>query len=191
MLMKEKTMLRCIISSWARGMEKSASKGPTFLAYKFDHKYTDANLKFQSLKGLDKVKAEYLREVSARANAAFYLASMERTVEGSCEGDYSGYSRWGRRSTQDMHTIEDVVEKSLELKRMIDLDESVLAREIPIAESDIVQSDLFDRDPDQEDFEGYTGNAGASATHFYHDTVRTALASSETMSINEHALTLT
>lgn len=179
MLSREKRMLKGIICSWSRSVEEPASKAPNFLAYKFDHEYTDASLKFQSLKGLDKVKADYLREVCAGANACFYLASMERKVVGSCEEDYSGYSRWERHRAQEVHTLEEIVEQSTELKRMIDLDGSVLAREISINEADIAQEDPFDRDPDKEDFEGYTGNEGASATQFYHDTVRIALASSE------------
>lgn len=172
-------MLKTIVSSWANSVEEPSSKAPKFLAYKLDHEYTEASLKYQSLKGLDKVKAEYFREVCAGANFCFYLASMERTVVGSCEEDYSGYSRWERNRTQGLHALEEVVEESTELKRMIDLDGSVLAREIPIDEADIVQQDPFDRSPDTEDFEGYTGNEGASATHFYHDTVRFILASSE------------
>ena len=172
-------MLQHIISSWARSVEQPLSKAPHFLAYKLDHEYTDASLKFQSLKGLDKIKAEYLRKVCAEANACFYLASMERTVVGSCEEEYSGYGRWERFRTQKMHTLEEIVEESTELKRMIDLNGSVLAKELPIDEANIVQEGLFDRDPDKEDFEGYTGNEGASATHFYHDTVRITLASSE------------
>lgn len=183
-------MLKGIISSWSRSVEAPASKAPNFLAYKLDHEYTDASLKFQSLKGLDKVKAEYLRKVCAGANACFYLASMERKVVGSCEEDYSGYSRWERHRTQEMHTFEEIVEQSTELKRMIDLDGAVLAREISIDDADIVQEDPFGRDPDKEDFEGYTGNEGASATHFYHDTVRIALAGSEryysTSALNIH-----
>lgn len=55
---------------------------------------------------------------------------------------------------------------------MIDLDDSLIARDISIEEEDIVQEEPFSRDPDKEDFEGYTGNVGALATHFYHDTVR-------------------
>lgn len=179
MLSREKRMLQHIIPFWARSIEEPLSKAPDFLAYKLDHEYTDASLKFQSLKGLDKVRAEYLREVCAWANVCFYLASMERTVVGSCEEEYSGYGRWERYRTQEIHTLEEVVEESTELKRMIDLDGSVLAREVSIDEADIVQENPFDRNPDNEDFEGYTGNEGASATQFYHDTVRISLASSK------------
>ena len=179
MFSREKRILTGIISSWARNVEDPAVEAPSFLAYKLDHEYTDASLKFRSLKGLDKAKAEYLREVCAAANACFFLASMERTEMGSCEGNYSGYGRRERHRTQKIHTLEDIIERSTELKRMIDLDGSVLAREISINEADIVQEDPFGRDPDKEDFQGYTGNEGSSATHFYHDTVRIAPASSE------------
>lgn len=171
MLSREKRMLKGIISSWARGVEEPATKAPNFLAYKLDHNYTDASLKFQSLKGLDKVKGEYLREVCAGANAFFYLASMERTVMGSCEDGY---------------ILEDTVQKSTELKRMIDTNGSVLAREMSIDEADIVQEDPFNRNPDKKDFEGYTGNEGASATHFYHDTV--SIAWRRTLLLDQHTL---
>lgn len=177
-LSREKNILKAIISSWARSHEEPASTAPDFLAYKFDHKYTDASLKFQSLKALDKVKADYLREACAAANACFYLASMERTEMGSCEGGYDGYSGRERHRTQGMHTLEDIIERSTELKRMIDVDGSVIAKDISINEADIVQQDPYGRDPDKENFGGYTGNEGASATHFYHDTVRIALAGS-------------
>ena len=70
------------------------------------------------------------------------------------------------------HTLEEVLQESIQLKRMIDLDGSLIARDISIEVENIVHEEPFARDPDKEDFEGYTGNAGASATHFYHDTVR-------------------
>lgn len=62
-----------------------------------------------------------------------------------------------------MHTLDEIAEQSTQLKRMIDMDGSVLAKEISIDEEDIVQEDPFERDPDTEDFEGYTGNEVASA----------------------------
>ena len=169
-------MLKGIISSWATGVEKEVPEAPKFLAYKLDHEYTDASLTFHTLKGLDKVKAQYLRDVCAEARTGFYLASMQRTVEGSCD-DYGSYTRHQGYQSKGMHTIEDVTDKQTELKRMIDLEGSVLAQEIYVDEADIVQSNPYQRSPDKEEFEGYTGNAGASATHIYHDTVSISLKS--------------
>ena len=169
-------MLKGIISSWATCVENDAPEAPTFLAYKLDHEYTDASLKFQTLKGLDKVKAQYLQEVCAEAKTGFYLASMQRTVEGSCD-DYGTYTRQQRNPSKGIHAIEYVTDKKTELKRMIDLEGSVLGQEIYVDEADIVQSNPYKRSPDKEEFEGYTGNEGASAIHFYHDTVSIALKS--------------
>ena len=107
---------------------------------------------------------------------------MERMDSGPCEDDgmesgYGyGYDPYEEDAGEEIdgatHAIEEVLQESIELKRMIDLDGSLIARDISIEEDDIVQEEPFARDPDEEDFEDYTGNAGASATHFYHDTVR-------------------
>ena len=166
-------MLKGIISSWARSVEREAPDAPKFLAYKLDHEYTDASLKFHTLKGLDNVKAQYLQEVCAEAKTGFYLASMQRTVEGSCD-DYGGYTHQQGYQSKGMHAIDYVTDKQTELKRMIDLEGSVLAREVYINEADIVQGNPYKRSPDKEQFNGYTGNEGALVTHFYHDTVRIA-----------------
>lgn len=42
-----------------------------------------------------------------------------------------------------------------------------LASGVPINPKNIVQDNPFERAPDREDYEGFTGNEGASATHFY------------------------
>lgn len=184
-LAREKKELSSMLGSWARGVKKEKSKAPMFLIYQFDYEYTDVSLRFESLKGLDKVKAEYLREICSKVGVGFYLASMERTEYGPCDEDYHKH-RYGYddsdseedeeedRTSGATHTLEEVLQESIQLKRMIDLDGSLIARDISIQEEDIVQEDPFSRDPDKEDFEGYTGNAGASATHFYHDIVRGA-----------------
>ena len=174
MLLREKRMLKGIISSWATGVEREAPGAPSFLAYKLDHEYTDESLSFQTLKGLDKVKAQYLQEVCAEARTGFYLASMHRTVEGSCD-DYGSYTCQQGNQSKRIHAIDYVTDKQTELKRMIDLEGSLLAQDIYVDEADIVQSNPFKRSPDKENFQGYTGNEGASATHFYHDTVSITL----------------
>ncbi|KAG7004618.1 hypothetical protein G7Y79_00024g055680 [Physcia stellaris] len=134
-------------------------------------KYTDASLSLQALKGEDRVKAEYLRETCAEAGVCFYLASMEHTKYGSVENNFYDDDSDEDHSAHH-HTLEDVIEEELSLKRVVDLHGHLLARNVAINEEDIVEEDPFDgRDPDHEDYEGYTGNAGASATHWYHDTV--------------------
>ena len=86
MLSREKRMLKSIISSWTDSVKEPSSKAPNFLAYKLDHEYTDASLKNQSLKGLDKVEAEHFQEICAEANVCFYLATSQvrGTIIGGC-----------------------------------------------------------------------------------------------------------
>lgn len=42
---------------------------------------------------------------------------------------------------------------------------------LSFSETMIIQDDAFKGDPDDEDYEGFTGNEGAHATHFYRPTV--------------------
>ncbi|CAO1599663.1 hypothetical protein XANCAGTX0491_003378 [Xanthoria calcicola] len=172
-----------ILRHWNKSREKAQrypTDEPEALVYKLDHKYTDANLKFRALKGLDKVKAEYLRETCADAGICFYLASMELRKEGSTEED--SFARRGYYNDTDdsdtddykrggNHALEDILEGKLALKRIIDLDGNVLAQDLSLDEDIIVQDDVFERDPDDEAYEGWTGNAGATATHWFRDTV--------------------
>jgi hypothetical protein len=79
------------------------------------------------------------------------------------EGDYGGGG---------FHAIEAEMDRSLKLTRIVDLDGNEVGKDYDVEEENIVQEEPFEeRDPDKEDYEGYTGNAGAFATHWYRDTV--------------------
>lgn len=54
---------------------------------------------------------------------------------------------------------------------MVALDGILLAKNVALAEDNFIQ-EVLDRDPDKEDYEGYMGNSGPDATHFYQDSVR-------------------
>ena len=54
---------------------------------------------------------------------------------------------------------------------MLALDGTTLAKTKGVRVDDFVQEKVFDRDPDKEDYQGYMGNWGPEATHFYHDSV--------------------
>ena len=152
-------MISRVLGGWIRGMTETGAGLPKFLLFQFEHEYTDEHLRFDSLKGLDKVKADYLRETCHQNNIGLYLSSMKKSVEGECQGD------------EEDHVIEEVIEEKIELERMIDLDGNVLAQEIVVDEDDIVAEDPFERSCDHEDYEDYTGNAGPSTTQYFNDTV--------------------
>ncbi|KAL8811889.1 MAG: hypothetical protein Q9200_001444 [Gallowayella weberi] len=177
----QKQKLSNVLCGWHRAASIEGMEVPEALVYKLDHQYTDAHLKLQALKGLDRVKAEYLRETCENADICFYLASMEFRKEGSAEDDSYG-GRYKRRYYDDfdsdesassgIHTLEDILEEEITLKRITDLDGNILAMDLELYDEDlIVQEGAFEREPDHEDYEGYTGSAGATATHWLHDSV--------------------
>ena len=159
--------MRKTLAAWHRGIRKGNKKAPKFLVYQLDHEYTEASFSLDSLKGLDKARADFLKEVCAQTSVGFYLASSEKMESGGCEdGGYGGYD-----GQIGFHPIEEVVESTLELKRMVDLDGTLLAESLGLAEDDFIQEDAFEGDPDRENYEGYMGNWGPDATHFYNDSV--------------------
>ncbi|KAJ9637150.1 hypothetical protein H2199_007436 [Coniosporium tulheliwenetii] len=169
---------------------------PNELIYLLDHQYTEESLNFSALKGKDLVKAQLLKDVCDQTDCCLYLASLERKVFGGVEDGYEddyygcgfGYyddeesededesedrseNRPTRGYSGDFHEIIDECDMSLKLKRIVDFDGNVVGTEFDADEDNIVQEHPFkDREPDEEDFEGYTGNEGASATHWYRDT---------------------
>ncbi|KAL8834797.1 MAG: hypothetical protein Q9170_003593 [Blastenia crenularia] len=161
--------LQATLRSWKRNIDQSDFPGA--LIYLLDHKYANADLRLQALKGLDRVRAEYLREVCAAASVCFYLACMEYSEYGGAEEDGYRCYRSGGVKSRKCHALEDVVVKRILLKQMVDLNGRVLGQDIKVNDDSIVQNEPFARDPDEEDYEGWTGNEGASATHWYRDTV--------------------
>jgi hypothetical protein len=141
---------------------------PNLLVYLLDHEYTQANLKLDNLKGDDHRRVNALARIAGRSGFHCYLGTIEKTVKGGVSGDDSDYNSW------EMHDIDDVTEERISVSQVFELDGTLYAEEVDIEEDDFVQAEPFeDRKPDDEDYEGWTGNEGAETTHFYRDTVGT------------------
>ena len=119
-------------------------------------------------------------ECCSQVDIGFYLASCEKTESGGCvdEGDrYNNYEDSEDEGSEEndgnteYRQLEHVNESSIELQRMVNPSGILLARNIELSEDDFVSIDPFDHDPDKEEYEGYMGNWGPDATHFYHDSV--------------------
>ncbi|KAK5705274.1 hypothetical protein LTR97_002392 [Elasticomyces elasticus] len=143
-----------------------------------------ASISLQTLKADDLAKAQALQHFATENQLVLYLASCEKEVSGDAEADdYEEYRgnkrrRWGwdeddyGARTTDYHEITNEMESSITLQRLVDVHGTELARDIVISEEDFLQDDPYeDRDPTAHEYEGYTGNAGATATHWYRDTV--------------------
>ena len=138
---------------------------PKLLCYALDHQYTDANLRLNHLKGRDALIAKSLCDASQKSDFTFLLANMELQVSGACEDD-DGYEY----GYEPSHSIIEEADRSLELKLVVRADGSKFARDLSVSEEDLVQENFYeDRSPDEEDYEGLTGNEGASATNWYRD----------------------
>jgi hypothetical protein len=164
--------------------------------YLLEHKYTQSNLSIESLKDADRLRAKELLSICDDYGFTLYLANLEREVMGQADendqshafsensdededeededdekdnsSQYSGYSA---DTGDSYHRIWDVCDESITLTRVVDVDGLEIFKDIPVEEEDIVQIRPLKRKPNKSEYEGYTGNEGASATHWYKDTV--------------------
>ena len=58
---KKKLELEKYLSTWKHALATAESGAPMILAYTTEHKYTDASLRFEHLKGRDRYRAQYLK----------------------------------------------------------------------------------------------------------------------------------
>lgn len=164
--------LHTILTKWNK-VNRSGSGEADRIIYQLEHKYTDASIRLQTLKGSDLLKAQRLFSVGNQMGYTLYLASVEKQVHGSAESGHRGYySRYHDEEDSDgeFHAIEDVLEDSLTLTRVVDPDGFVVVTDLAIEEEDILQAEPYeDRDLDEHEYEGWTGNARATSTHWYKD----------------------
>ncbi len=157
--------LRNTLTLWKDRMHDSTA--PKSLAYILGHQYTEASLSFDQLKGRDRSIVRSLMDACEKEGFCIYLANVHREVEGGCGG--YGDDEWDDYG--EFHKIEDVCSDETFLRKVIDRQGSVVAERLKIDDTQFVQHGVFKREPDDEDYSGYTGNEGVSATHFYNNTV--------------------
>lgn len=135
---------------------------PAFLIYLLEHKYTDASVSLDRLKGNDLTRVQSVAKMADETNCVCYLASVEKEVVSSVdEGrDYYG----GSIGSEDI--VEELNSTTM-LKRVLNLKGEVVLKNVPVEEEDFVQDDPFDGEPDDDEFSGFTGNEGADVTHWY------------------------
>lgn len=125
------------------------------LVYFLSHEYTEANLRFSNLKGLDRKRVAALRRAAAESDFSVFLCNVERSISGAVEDNaYDGYrSRWEQNDKDSYHVIEDVFEEELKLAQVVRPDDSVFLTDVGIELEDIVQDNPFeDREADDEDY---------------------------------------
>lgn len=112
------------------------------------------------LVGADQTILNQLVTAANRLDFALFLATFEHMRSGGCD-DYSGAD------------IQEEFSSESELQKMVDLEGNEVAKNVNVDNSHFVQHmDFVEEEPDKEDFEGHTGNAGAQKTLWYRRTVR-------------------
>ncbi len=169
-----------LLSDWSNNPD--AEK----LAVTLEHRYTQDGLTIDALKGVDRARAEVLFEAAERAGCIAHLALVTLWQSGSAEGGYDEYSyRYGRGrnyhwsddeddedyvETASQHEMGEVYDWSLTADHWSDREgKKVLLGEIHLDDDEIVAHEpLTESEPNREDFEGYTGNAGMTLERWYH-----------------------
>lgn len=158
--------LRRVLKSWMHNIQEEV-KVSHVLGYLLEHQYTAASLCVDGLKGHDRQVIANIRDICDQEGMCLYLANLDLRIEGGCDED-------DEDEEDDYHEIIEEVDRTVTLKRVVQLDGIDVAHDLDFDESLFVQNrPLTDQAPDrEEDYSGYTGNEGVSATHFYHRTVR-------------------
>jgi hypothetical protein len=175
------------LKAFCRKWENAGIGAQSMIGFQLGHQYTSTNFSFTALKGEDSVIAEALSACSE--DYEIFLTLITKRVIGLPSGgygDYYGrrrgywdryeddYGRYGGGSTH--HTMEEVYDTEYEDEWIhyndgIDEEHPGLPLEF---ETDVInaedEGDLFDSDsdPDDEEYEGYTGNEGPSLQYLYH-----------------------
>lgn len=171
-----------LLRQWS-GRPASETDTTSKLAVLLDHKYTKAGLSFDALKGIDRAKANILFTAARESGCDASLAVVTYWESGSAEPPDGYGRRWHRNYYGDEdedceddedegseYTMGEVFEDGLSADSFSDgLGNPLDFGEIPLEEGEIVsKKPITDGKPDEEDFEGYTGNAGMTLDRWYH-----------------------
>lgn len=166
------------VKDWSLACDNEGCYDPAI--YMLEHKYTEASISFDTLKGADDARAQVLQNVAHQTGMVIFLANMERMQSGPpvyderydwAEDEYDSDGN-SPEPAEGYREIDEVHESELKLKRIIHVSGAVVADEIDVEEGYIIQREPFeDRAPDDHNYTGNTGNAGAEETHWYRDMV--------------------
>jgi hypothetical protein len=176
-----------LIRQWVKDEGKSAGK----LVITLEHQYTQDGLSWNTLKGVDRVKANVLQEAARQAGCNAYLALLTLWESGQGEDDWGGYGygdgRWYDDYGEDEededysedeqdedngdggeYTMVEVYETRLTADHWTDRE----GKELPIGKLSVSEDELLDPDTlkdvvPEEQYEGYTGNEGMTLERWY------------------------
>ena len=134
-------------------LQKSAQ---AYFAIQLNHQYSNRNFSIQTLKGRDRSWAETIKSTAESLGLCAQLAIIER------------YECYNAEDEDEVH-FEDLVDEDEKLVCIQEFDgrESAL-RDLSISEEVIFQQGKYNAEKAiDEDYEGFTGNAGMTQSYWY------------------------
>lgn len=191
LLTPETQVLREVMSRWLS--EAANSRQNEFFYHRLDHDYTEANISLNALKSQDLDRVQVLKALSNEFPVDIFLGLLEKSESGTCEHDYrdwssyrgrsryGGYRGYGGYYEEDeddedeggFHPLEEVSESTYTVKTVVDLEGRLVIENLALDEDDILEENCFEDIEAEEEYEGFMGNSGPSATHWYRVAVRT------------------
>lgn len=149
------------VGFWKSAVDSGNGGCPNMLLYQLGHKYATADLSFDRMKGKDQQRLIQLRQVCQRHRFCLFIGCISREVLGTCDNssEYDGY-----------HSLSDIINDDIELECVTDQNGIEVGTGIPVVMSNLIQELSSKGAPDEESYTGFTGNAGASAIHWYRKT---------------------
>ena len=125
------------------------------LIYLLDHDYSTANLRFDNLKGRDRLLGRYVKDACDEGDFTMLFATLSL--------------EYAKPEDQDE---DDVLHEEWELCHLVDPSGKLILNTATFRGDEVVQLDPYSRLADRTE-EEKTGNEGVNITYFYHDTVCT------------------
>ena len=141
---------------------------PPYIMHVLDHSYSAMALSFDAVKGSDRAKLAFIRQVASEHGMHVYLAQLEcyRTGQGDEDCGYSSYKR-GRYDYDDedeedgnCDTIIEEEERTVEISNLMDEDGEEI--DVDFGDVDLEYAtpawNLEDVEPDEKSGGGHAGN---------------------------------
>jgi hypothetical protein len=161
-----------ILRSWSE-------TDPSKLAIPLEHQYTQDGLVWDTLKGVDRVKARVISEAAGQAGCNAFLALLTFEESGSAE-QVGGFGRSRRRYYDDddeededdaddgEYDMIEVFDSSLTAEHWSDADGNrPRLGKMEVEPEQIVPPEALTEGKPEQDVEGYTGNEGLTLTRWY------------------------
>ncbi len=141
------------------------------------HQYTPANFSLAQLKLDDSPRAEALLAAAEKAGYFAKLGLVTHYRMGELEGDfyYDNYRRRGRYYDDDEEeengggTMGEIYEEYTTIEHWAEDDERPGLGNFSVRDNDIIGDvEIGEGEPDEQEEEGYTGNAGMTIEYWYH-----------------------